>query len=154
LNFNLWYGQFSRANNAAMKAYLQEKGKPIVLRDYNGKAYVYGPVEKEMEVYPVFKFSANGMELRDRVNPVLPIIDLLIDYAADNPGDSVWMRNLTISSSSLRKYLKTNKRSFLDQAVEDTAEKVTKTPLRVSKPLDAVPEELEDEEEWDEEEEL
>lgn len=154
LNFNLWYGQFSRVNNAAMKAYVQEKGKPIVLRDYNGQTYIYGPVEKEVEVYPVFKFTANGMQFRDRVNPVLPIIDLLIDYAADNPEDLLWMRNVTISSTSLRKYLKTNKRVILDQAVEDTVEKVTKTPLRVSKPLDAVPEELDDEEDWDDEEEM
>lgn len=153
LNFNLWYAQFSRKNTMAMKAYVQERGRPIVLKDNNGKSYVYGPVETEAEVYPVFKFTANGMELRDRVNPVLPIIDLLIDYAADNPADSMWMRNLTISSTNLKKYLKTNKRAFLDQAVEDTVEKVTKTPLRVSKPLDAVPEELGDEE-WEDEEEL
>lgn len=153
LNFNLWYAQFSRKNNQVMKSYVQEKGKPIVLKDYNGKAYVYGPTEREMEVYPVFKFTANGMEFRDQVNPLLPIIDLLIDYAVDNPGDSWWMRNVVISSTSLKKYLKTNKRAFLDQAVEDTVEKVTKTPLRVSKPLDAVPEEedYDEEEDWEEE---
>lgn len=148
LNFNLFYRQFSRANNLAMKGYVQEKGRPIVVKDGNGKVYTYGPVETESEVYPVFKFNSNGMEFRDPANPVLPIIDLLIDYAADNPGDSQWMRNLTISSTSIKRYLKTNKRAFLDQAVEDTVEKVTKTPLRVSKPLDAVPEEY-DEEEWD-----
>jgi hypothetical protein len=154
LNFNLWYGQFSRANNLAMKTFVQERGRPIVLKDYNGKSYIYGPVEKEQEVYPVFKFTTNGMELRDQVNPVLPIIDLLIDYAVDNPGDSLWMRNVVISSTSLKKYLKTNKRAFLDQAVEDTVEKVTKTPLRVSKPLDAVPEdEFDDDDEGDWEEE-
>jgi PD-(D/E)XK nuclease superfamily len=154
LNFNLWYSAFSRANNAAMKARVQETGRSIALKDFNGKAYVYGHVEKEMEVYPVFKFNSNGMEFRDEANPLLPIIDLLIDYAVDNQGDSLWMRNITISSTSLRKYLKTNKRAFLDQAIEDTVEKVTKTPLRVSRPLDAVPEEEFDDEEWDDEEEL
>jgi hypothetical protein len=152
LNFNLWYAQFSRANNLAMKNYVQERGKPIVLRDYNGKAYVYGPVEKESTVYPVFKFIDEQMALRDQVNPVLPIIDLLVDYAVDNPGDSLWMRHITISATSLSRYLKTNKRAFLDQAVEDTADKVPKTPLRVSKPLDAadIPDD-DDEDEWEEE---
>jgi hypothetical protein len=152
LNFNLWYSAFSRANNAAMKAYIQEKGRDIVLKDYNGKSYVYGPVEREAEVYPVFKFIDGRMDRIEATDqPVLPIIDLLYDYAADNPGDSGWMRNVVISSTSIKRYLKTNKRAFLDQAIEDTVEKVTKTPLRVSKPLDAVPEE-EFEEEWDEEE--
>ena len=157
LNFNLWYGQFSRANNAAMKAYVDEKGKPIVLRDYNGKSYSYGPVEKEAELYPVFQFGADGrMELRDEANPVLPIIDLLTMYAEDpeNQGDIGWMRNVTISSSSLRKYLKTKRRVMLDQAIEDTAEKVTRVRLQVSKPLDAVdiPDEEDDLEEWEESE--
>jgi hypothetical protein len=155
LNFNLWYSAFSRANNAAMKAYEQETGKPIVLRDYNGKAYVYGPVEKETEVYPMFRFIDGKMQVRivEGVRmPVLPIVDLLFDYFDGNPDDSQWMKNVVISSTSLKRYLKTNKRAFLDQAIEDTAEKVTKTPLRVSKPLDAVPEAEFDEDEWEEEE--
>jgi hypothetical protein len=155
LNFNLWYGVFSKINNAAMKSYIQETGRPVVLKDFNGKCYTYGPVEKESEVYPVFQFGTNGMEFITAASPVMPIIDLLIDYACDNQADSEWMKNVVISSTSLKKYLKANKRSFLDQAIEDTATKVTKTPLRVSKPLDAVPEEPEwDEEEFDDEEEF
>lgn len=150
LNFNLWYSAFSRANNAALKAYIQETGKTVVLKDYNGKAYTYGHVERETETYPVFSFGANGMEYISPAKPVLPIIDMLIDYAYDNPSDSEWMKNIVVSSTSLRKYLKTNKRAFLDQAIEDTAVKVTKTPLRVSKPLDAV--DLPDEDDYDEEE--
>jgi hypothetical protein len=134
-----------------MKGFVQERGKSIVLKDYNGKSYVYGPVEQEFDVYPVFKFTSSGMELRDRFNPVLPIIDLLIDYYADNPADSSWMRNVVISSTSLKKYLKASKRSFLDQAIEDSASKITKTPLRISKPLDAVPEEEGDDDEWEDE---
>jgi len=154
LNFNLWYSQFSRANNAAMKAFVQEKGRSIILKDYNGKSYVFGPVEKEAEIYPVFKFIDGRMTLRDGANPDLPIIDLLVMYAEDpeNAGDLLWMRNLVLSSTTLKKYLKTNKRAFLDQAVEDAATKITKTPLRVSKPLDAVPEEEDyddDDEGWD-----
>lgn len=155
LNFNLWYAQFSRKNNQVMRAYVQERGRGIVLKDYNGKAYVYDHVEVESEVYPVFKFIDQRMELRDGVNPTLPIIDLLIDYAAGNPDDSEWMKNVVVSSTPLRRYLKTNKRSFLDQAVEDAVVKVPKSPIRVSKPLDAVPEaEFDDDEEFEDEEEL
>jgi hypothetical protein len=154
LNFNLWYGQFSRKNNAVMKSYVQEKGRGIILRDYNGKAYTYDHVAVEADAYPVFKFVGEQMELRDGVNPTLPIIDLLIDYAAGNPDDMQWMSKVVVSSTPLKRYLKTNKRAFLDQAIEDAVVKVPKTPIRVSKPLDAVPEEdrEEDEEDWEEEE--
>lgn len=154
LNFNLWYSAFSRANNAAMKNYIDATGKAIVLRDFNGKAYVYAHEERETEVYPLFRFGAQGMEFVTPAYPVMPIVDLLIDYACDNQGDSEWMKNVTISSTSLRKYLKAKSRAFLDQAIEDTATKVTKTPLRVSKPLDAVPveEDWDEDEEWEESE--
>jgi hypothetical protein len=150
LNFNLWYAQFSSANSAAMRQFVTETGRPIVLRDYNGKAYTYGPEEKESEVYPVFQFNAEGMVLRRKAIPLLPIIDMLYDYAADNPDDSDWMKKVVISSTSLKRYLKTKQRAFLDQAIEDTCEKVTKVRLQVSKPLDAVPDEDADEEEWEE----
>jgi hypothetical protein len=149
LNYNLWYSAFNRANNKVLRDYVQETGKPVVLKDYNGRAYVFGPTSKESEQYPVFKFSTLGMEVIEGHRPVLPIIDLLYDYAHDNPEDSQWMSKLTLSGSGLKKYLKTNKRAFLDQAVEDTADKVTKVSLRVSKPLDSPPEE----EDWDEEDE-
>ncbi len=151
LNFNLWYSQFSRQNNAAMRTYVQETGKRITLKDFNGKSYIFGEQEKEAELFPVFQMDGETIAFTQITHqPVLPIIDLLADYAADNPDDSRWMRNVVISSSSLRKYLKANKRSFLDQAIEDTCEKVTKVSLRVSKPLDAVPdEEDEDEDEED-----
>ena len=153
LNFNLWYSAFSRANNAALKAHIQASGRSVILKDYNGKAYRYGPEEKEAEVYPVFEFTSDGLAMRDESHPYLPIVDLLVDYAYASPGDTDWMKNVAISSTSLKKYLKTNKRSFLDQAVEDAANKVTKVSLRVSKPLDAVPdEEDEDDEEWEDEE--
>ena len=72
----------------------------------------------------------------------------------DNEEDRVWLGKLTISSTKLESYLKANKRVYLHQAVSDTAEKVTKVRLKVSKPLDAVDlpedadEEFEDEEEF------
>ena len=155
LNFNLWYSQFSRANNAAMRAFTQETGKNIILRDYNGKHYIFGPVAKEAEVYPVFSFTADGLERVEATGqPVLPIIELLDSYADSTPDDVDWMKHIMISSTSLKKYLKTKKRAMLDQAVDDTSIKITKTSLRVSKPLDAVPEEEPDEDEWEEEEEF
>ena len=156
LNFNLWYGQFSRVNNATMRAYVNETGKPVVLKDYNGKSYVFGPEEKESEIYPVFDYRDGRLQHRVVSGvpmPILPIIDLLDNYADGNPGDSEWMKNLVISSTSLKRYLKTNKRSFLDQAIEDVCDRVTKVTLRVSKPLDSVPEEEDfDEDDWEESE--
>jgi hypothetical protein len=156
LNFYLWYAEFSRANSAALRTYVQETGRPVMLKDYNGKAYVYGPVDKESEVYPIFRFTNAGMEVIEATGqPVLPIIGMLADYAHDNPGDSGWMKNVVIASTSLRKYLKTNKRSFLDQAIEDTCDKVTKVALRVSKPLENLPDDgYEDEDEFDEDGEI
>jgi hypothetical protein len=153
LNFNLWYSQFSRANNRAMRDHVNETGRTIILKDYNGKAYAYGPVETETEVYPVFHFIDDRMALRDPANPMLPIIDLLVMYAEDpdNAGDIQWMQNIHISSTSLKKYLKTKKRVMLDQAIEDTCDKVTKVRLQVSKPLDAVPDEVDDDD-YEEEE--
>lgn len=151
LNFNLFYAAFSRKNNAAMRAHVQETGRQIVLRDFNGRAYVFGPQEKEADVYPVFKFIDGRIKYRDEVSPDLPIIDWLLAYAEDpeNYDDIEWMKNVVISSTSLNRYLKTNKRAMLDQAIEDSVDKVTKVRLRVSKPLDAVPEE-EDEDDEDE----
>ena len=157
LNFNLWYSAFSRANNAAMKSYVDATGKPIIVKDNNNKIYRYGPEAKESEVYPVFDFRDGALQQKV-VNgvplPRLPIIDLLYDYVLDNPFDVEWMRNLVISATSLKKYLKAAKRSFLDQAIEDSADKVTKVKMQVSKPLDAVVPELEDDETEDWEEEL
>ena len=141
---------------AAMKARVQATGKPIILRDYNEKAFSYGPEEKESNVYPLFQATEDGIAMDPQGNPVMPIAALLRDYAEmpDNEDDRAWLGKLTISSTKLESYLKANKRVYLHQAVSDTAEKVTKVRLKVSKPLDAVDlpedadEEFEDEEEF------
>lgn len=160
LNFYLWYSQFSRANNAVMRSFVQERDKSITLKDYNGKSYIFGKVQIESETYPVFNMLSDGTiekrTISGVVEPVLPIIDHLFNYADTSPDDQLWLRNVVISSTSLKKYLKTNKRVDLDQAIEDTIrdDKVPKIVIRVSKPLDALLEEELGDEEFDEEEEM
>ena len=128
----------------------------MVLKDYNGKAYVYGPVEKESAVFPLFRKIENGIATDAQGNPDMPIVSLLMDYAHATPEDTAWMGNLVISSTKLNSYLGTKRRAFLDQACQDSADKVTKATLKVSKPLDSVPDEEPETggEEWDEEEEF
>ena len=156
LRFNLWYQAFSAVNNKSLKEFVQGTGRNVVLKDYNGKAYVYGPVEKESSTYPLFRKTENGIATDPQGNPVMPIVGLLMDYAHATPDDTSWMGNVVISSTSLNKYLGTKKRAFLDQAVTDTADKVTKAILKVSKPLDAVPDEEPEDEGggWEDDEEF
>lgn len=144
LNFSLFYSQFSRANNKAMKEYVQETGKSIRLSDYNGKAYTYGNVPSESRMYPLFKATAQGLEVDAQNRPVMPVVDLLIDYVYAAPEDVSWMGKIEISSTSLNTYLKTKKRVLLDLAVDDVVEKVPKIKLAVSKPLDVLPDEITD----------
>jgi hypothetical protein len=143
LNFNLWYSQFSRVNNKAMKDYVQETGKDIRLTDFNGKAYTYGPQSSESDVYPLFKATATGIEL-DGNRLVMPIADLLADYAYATPEDAAWMGKIQISSTSIKPYLKTKRRTVIDQAIDDVVEKVTKVKMAVSRPLETLPDEITD----------
>jgi len=154
LNFALWYSNFSRANNAVMKDYVQATGKAIVAKDGNEKFYRYGPEEKESNVYPVFKKTADGLEKNNQGNYVMPIVELLLDHAYSQPEDVEWMGNLTISATKLEGYLKSKKRVNVHQAISDTAEKITKVSLRVSKPMDAEPIDEDEEEENSQEEEF
>ena len=154
LKFHLWYAAFSAANNKALKDHLQGTGRNIVLKDYNGKAYVYGPDEKESKLYPLFKATGNGIATDPQGNPVMPIVSLLMDYAHATPEDTKWMGQLAISSTKLNSYLGTKRRAFLDQACQDTADKVTKVRLKVSKPADSIEEEEQDEDQeaWEDDE--
>lgn len=146
MNWDLWNSQFSRKNKARMKAYVQETGKNIGLKDFNGKAYSYGPVATESEVYPLFKATIDGVEM-DGNRFVMPVVDLLNDYAHAAPEDTSWFRKIQISSTSLKSYLKTKKRTVIDQAIDDVVDKVTKVKLAVSRPLDSLPDEITDEDE-------
>lgn len=151
LRFHLWYKAFSAINNKSLKEAVQGTGRSVVVKDYNGKAYTYGPVESDSVSYPIFRRTANGILYDAQGKPVMPIIELLVDYAHATPDDTSWMGSLTISSTKLNSYLGTKKRAFLDQAVTDTADHASKATLKVSKPLDTVPDEEPDEggEGWD-----
>jgi hypothetical protein len=168
LRFKIWDSIFSRANTKVLSAKVQATGKNIVVRDYNGKAYSFGPVERESNSYPLFQATASSIATKcecggqfdhvpesgkclkcgvKMVRPIMPIADMIVeDYAYGNTGDTAWMGKLVISSTKLDSYLGAKKRAFLDQAVNDTADKVTKATLKVSKPLDAVPDEEPEEE--------
>lgn len=150
LNFSLFYSQFSRANNKAMKEYVDGTGKSIRLLDYNGKAYLYGPVPSEGKIYPLFKALADGLEVNNQGRPVLPVVELLIDHAHAFPEDTAWMKKLVISSTEMNSYLGAKKRVLLDQAVSDVSEKVSRVKLAVSKPLENLPDEVSDEDEEEE----
>jgi len=154
LNFALWYGNFSKVNKAVMKDYVQATGKPIVIKDGNEKFYKYGHEEKESKVYPIFKKTVDGLEKNNQGNYVMPIVELLLDHAHASPDDLEWLGNLFISATKLEGYLKAKMRAFTHQAISDTADKVTKTPIRISKPLDAEPTDDDAEVDDDEEEEF
>lgn len=150
LNWDLWNSQFSRKNKARMKAYVQETGKNITLKDFNQKAYIFGPQESESDVYPLFKATVDGVET-DGNRLVMPVVDLLTDYAYAAPEDTAFLGKVQISSTSLKSYLKAKKRSVLDLAVDDVVEKVTKVKLAVSRPLETLPDEITDDEQDEEE---
>lgn len=159
LKWDLWNQAFSRVNKARMKDRVQSTGRPIVLRDYNGKKYVYGPEDKETTVYPLFQATADGIVVDGDGNPAMPIVSLLMDYWSDetNADDREWLGKLLISSSKLESYLSANKRVHVHQAIQDTADKITRVKMKVSNPADAVDlsnDELYDEEEWNDEEEF
>ena len=152
LRFKIWDGVFGRVNTKVLSDKVNATGRDIIIKDYNGKAYKFGPEETESLVLPLFQATADGIAMDAEGNPALPIVSLLLDYAHSTPDDTKWMAKAAISSSSIASYLKAKARVNIHQAIQDTAEKVTKVKLKVSKPLDAIPDEEPDEEsEWSEE---
>jgi len=151
LNWDLWNSQFSRKNKARMKAYVQETGKNIGLKDFNGKSYVYAPVKTESQIFPLFKATADGIEVDAQNRLVMPIVEAITDYAYAKPEDSAWLGKIQISSTSINSYIKTKGRVLLDQAIDDLTEKIPKVKLVVSKPLDSLPEEITDDDDEGEE---
>jgi hypothetical protein len=147
LKFLLWYSAFSKVNSKTLRDYVNGTGKRVVLKDYNGKIYVFGPVESDSKIYPLFKPSGKGIEMDNQGRPILPIVELLTDYAYATPDDTEWMTKLVISSTKLNSYLGAKKRAMLDIAVGDTADHITKATLKVSKPLDVLDEEEDEQEE-------
>jgi hypothetical protein len=152
LKFAIWYKAFSASNNKVLREHVDSTGRSVILKDYNGKIYKFGPEEKKSKAYPVFKRDGKGLAVDHQGNFEMPVIDLLLDHAYALPEDTEWMANLVISGTKLNQYLGTKKRVLLDQAVSDVADTVTRIKMQVSKPLDALPDEEDDEDEEDEEE--
>ena len=166
------YSAYAKVNRARMKAWIQANGRPIILRDFNQKCYSYGPTPSEGSIYPLFQATAESVATRcmkcfelfayipadgqcpkchGMVRPIMPIVDKLEEYAHGNPDDTNWYSRLVISSTELNSKLSAKKRAFLDQSIQDAADKVTRVRVKVSKPQDSIVEEPEENEEWDEE---
>lgn len=128
--FLVWADQARKVASEALKNHVDASGEPIRITDGNGRVTQIGFREHESRQYPLLK--------------VLP---LLMDYRDSTPNDIGWMDKLLISSTKLRSYLRTKKRAFLHQCVDDqAAEAVTKVRFEVS-----VPAEQDETEERDEE---
>lgn len=175
VQWDIWNSAFSRVNKKVLTDRVQATGYPVVVKDYNGRAYRYGPRESESQSYPLFHKTADGIAFRcnscgsiseravedskcpkcgNLMLPLMPIVSLLESWASGNPGDTDWMGKIALSSSSFSSYLKAKSRAFLHQSVQDTADTVTKVKFETSKPLDSVPTDDEPDEgdEWDDEE--
>lgn len=172
VKWDLFYSAFSKVNRKALRDRVEGTGRAVVVRDYNGKAYSFGPESKESRTLPLFKKTAEGIAFRCTgcgaesprpvqdgrcpkcgagMTPVMPIVSLFEDYANGNPDDVKWLGKAMISSSSVAQPLSTKGRAFLDQSVQDTAVMVPKVTMKTSKPLDTLPDE-EPESEWGEDE--
>ena len=171
VRWDIWDREFSRANRKRMKDHIQKTGRAITVPDYNGKIYKFGPKEHESDVMPLFHGTSGSIAFRctqcgnasdhavesskcpkcwSLMRPIMPIVSLLEDYAVGNPGDTGWMGKITLSSSSITSYLKAKARAFLHQSIQDSSDKVTKVKMEVSKPLDEMPNDEPNDDEWDE----
>ena len=154
--FSLWYQIFSKKNNAAMKARVQETGKPITVTDFNGKPYQFKGWESESKVYPLFQATADGIATDKEGNPIMPIVSLLLDKDLIPLDDREWLNKLVISSTKIDGPLKTKKRVLAHQVITDKADKVPKVKFQ-AKEVDEVPDEMaeeENEESWDDDSEF
>ena len=152
--FALWYPIFNKKNNATMKARVQETGKPITIKDFNGKVYQFKGWDSESKVYPLFQATADGIATDKEGNPIMPIISLLLDPTLIPLDDREWLGKLVISSTKVDGPLKTKKRVLAHQVITDAADKVPKVKFQ-AKEVDEIPDESaeeESEDSWDENE--
>lgn len=129
LNFRLWLDAANRANNQAMKEYVDGTGQTIVSKDANGKAYSYGPKPTTSTTYPLFGWTERGgFELT-------PLIEKLMDWVtytmpedgqATKKGLIPWIARLRIGATELTSPLKAGKRADLHQWIQDTRGVVVK----------------------------
>jgi hypothetical protein len=149
--YALWYPIFNKKNNATMKARIQETGRPITVKDFNGKIYQFKGWEIESRVYPLFQATADGIATDPQGNPIMPIVSLLLDKDLIPLDDREWMNKLVISSTKMDGPLKTKKRVLAHQVITDKADKVPKVKFQ-AKQIDEIPDELAEFEEDSEEE--
>lgn len=171
VRYDLWYSAYSKVNRKRMKERVTATGRGIVVTDYNGKAYVYGPVPSTSFTYPLFHGTPDSIAFRcmgcgnavdhavengqcpkckAHLTPIMPLVELFQSYADGNPADTKWMAGLTLSSTTLSPPLKAKSRAFLHQSVKDTADEHTSVSYKTSKPLDTIPEQDDDEEDFEE----
>ena len=137
-----------------MKARVQETGKPITIKDFNGKVYQFKGWDSESKVYPLFQATADGIATDKEGNPIMPIISLLLDPTLIPLDDREWLGKLVISSTKVDGPLKTKKRVLAHQVITDAADKVPKVKFQ-AKEVDEIPDESaeeESEDSWDENE--
>jgi hypothetical protein len=138
LSWRLWMDAANRANNKAMKDWVDGSEQEIRSQDANGKFYTFGPVAKEKVTYPLFAEDGNG-------GFTLPIVDALLDWQNANPEDlqpkkaasKPWFLNLRIGSTQLKSYLKAKKREIIDNRIKDLATRETKVELRITRDAEA-----------------
>lgn len=134
LNFRLWYAAMNRANNQAMKQWVEGTDQPIQALDANGKSYTFGRVPVENTMYPVFTLDENGLQW--------PIVEAIADWVLDpanndmqptRKGSMPWFMNLRIGATELNKYLPAKKREVVHNHVRDLAVVEKTTEMRVTR---------------------
>jgi hypothetical protein len=147
--YALWYPIFNKKNNATMKARVQETGRPINVKDFNGKIYQFKGWESEGRVYPLFQATADGVATDKEGNPIMPIVSLLLDQTLVPLDDREWLGKLVISSTKMDGPLRTKKRVLAHQVITDAADKVPKVKFQ-AKQVDEIPDELAEDEDSEE----
>jgi hypothetical protein len=134
MHYRLWYAAMNRANNQAMKQWVEGTGNPIHATDANGKRYTFGPVETEDTMYPVFTLDEQGLQW--------PIIEAIADWVLDpanndlNPtrkGSMPWFMNLRIGATELNRYLTAKKREPVHSKVRDLGVVENNVQFKVSR---------------------
>ena len=117
----------------ALQQHVDGTGESVFSQDANGKVYSYGPVKGEKVTYPVFVGS-----IEEGFN--MPIIDALLNWVTTNPKDLIprkgskpWFNNLKIGSTELNRYLKTNKREIIHNAIKDLAIVEPKITMKIQR---------------------
>jgi len=133
LQYRLWYAAASRANNEAMRQWVDATGENITAADANGRKYTFGPVSRESTTYPLFKYEDGQFSS--------PIVEALQDWMYAHPEDVLptkrspipWPAKVRIGATELNSYIKRNKREIVHNNIRDHAKIETKIELRVTK---------------------